>query len=64
MHTLSRTTAKVNRVIELIETKSITQTNNLIKGAGVWVADKLGPNKYEGGKKDPWWKSISPFSKG
>ena len=51
-------------MIELIETKSITQTNNLIKCAGVWVADKLGPNKYEGGKKDPWWKRISPFSKG
>jgi len=29
MKTLNRTTAKVNRVIELIETKSITQTNNL-----------------------------------
>ena len=31
MNTLNRTTAKVNRVIEFIETKSITQTNNLIK---------------------------------
>ena len=31
MNTLNRTTAKVNRVIELIETKNITQTNNLIK---------------------------------
>ena len=39
MNTLNRTTAKVNRVIELIETKNITQTNNLIKAAGVWVAD-------------------------
>ena len=57
MNTLNRTTVKVNRVIELIETKNITQTNNLIKAAGVWVADKLGLNKYEGGKKkDPWWK--------
>ena len=35
MNTLNRTTAKVNRVIELIETKNITQTNNLIKAAGV-----------------------------
>ena len=57
MNTLNRTTVKVNRVIELIETKNITQTNNLIKAAGVWVADKLGLKKYEGGKKkDPWWK--------
>ena len=50
MTTLNRTTAKVNRVIELIETKNITQTNNLIKAAGVWVADQLGLKKYEGGK--------------
>ena len=28
-----------------------------MKAACVWVADKLGPKKYEGGKrKDPWWK--------
>ena len=57
MNTLNRTTAKVNRVIELIETNNIAQTNNLIKAAGVWVADQLGLKKYEGGKKkDPWWK--------
>ena len=57
MNTLNRTTAKVNRVIELIETKNITQTNNLIKAAGVWVADQLGLKKSEDGKKkDPWWK--------
>ena len=44
-------------MIELIETKNITQTNNLIKVAGVWVADQLGLKKYEGGKKKyPWWK--------
>ena len=55
--TLNRTTAKVNRMIELIETKNITQTKNLIKVAGVWVAYQLGLKKYEGGKKkDPWWK--------
>ena len=57
MNTLNRTTAKVNRVIELIETKNITQTNNLIKAAGVWVADQLGLKKSEGRKKkDPWQK--------
>ena len=31
MNTLNRTKAKVNSVIELIETKNITQANNLIK---------------------------------
>ena len=76
MNTLNRTTAKVSRVIELIETKNMTQTNNLIKAAGIWVADELGLKKYEGGKrKDIWWKRhieedikqlkiISAFSKG
>ena len=59
MNTLNRTTAKVNRVIQLIETKNITQANNLIKAAGVWVADQLGLRKYEGGeKKDPWKRRI------
>ena len=57
MNTLNRTTVKVNRMIELIETKNITQTNNLIKSAAVWVADQLGLKKYEDWKKkDPWWK--------
>ena len=57
MNTLNRTLARVNRVIELIKTKNITQTNNLIKAAGVLVADQLGLRKSEGGKKkDPWWK--------
>ena len=57
MSTLNRTTAKLIRGIELIETKNITQTNKLIKAVGVWVADRLGLKKYEGGrKKDPWWK--------
>ena len=57
MNTLNRTTAKVNRVIELIETKNITETNNLIKATSVWVADQLDLTKYEGGKKKvSWWK--------
>ena len=54
MNTLNKTTAQVNRVIELSETKNITQTNNLIKAAGLRVADQLGLKKYEGRKgKDP-----------
>ena len=57
MTTLNRTTAKENRVIELIEIKNITQTNNLIKAAGVWVADQLSLKTLEGRKKnDPWCK--------
>ena len=56
MNTFNKTTAKVNRVIELIETNNITQTNNLTKAAGVWVADQLGLKKYEGGKKKDQWK--------
>ena len=57
MNTRNRITAKVNKVIELIETKNITQTNNFIKAVGVWVADQLGLIKYEDGKKkDPWQK--------
>ena len=56
MYTLNRTLANVNQVTELIETKNITQTNNLIKAAGVWVADQLGLKKYEGGKKKDQWK--------
>ena len=50
MNTRNRTTAKVNRVIELIETKNITQT-------GAWVADQLGLKQYAVAKRnDPWWK--------
>lgn len=57
MIALNKMTTKVNRVIELIETKSITQTNNLIKATGVWVADQLGLQTYIAGKKkDPCWK--------
>ena len=42
-------------MIELIETKNITQANNFIKAAGVLVADQLGLKKYEFvKKKDPW----------
>ena len=51
MNTLNKTTAKVNRVIELIETQNITQMNNLIKTAGVWIAYQLRLRKYEGKKK-------------
>ena len=56
-NTLNKTTAKVNSLIELIEIKNITHANNLIKAPDVWVADKLGLKKFEGGKKkNPLWK--------
>ena len=41
MGILNRTTAKVNRVIGLIETQNITQRNNLIKAALVTVAEQI-----------------------
>ena len=52
MNTLNRTTAKVNRVIELIKTKNITQTNNIFKATGICVADQLSLKKYEGRKEN------------
>ena len=51
MNTLNRTTAKVNRVTELIETKNITQTNNLIKAAGVGLADQSGLKSMKTGRR-------------
>ena len=55
MDTLNRTTARVNKVIEFIETKNITQANNLIKAAAVWVADQLGLKNSDGRKKKDSW---------
>ena len=44
-------------MIGLIETKNITQTNNLIEAAVVLVVGQLGLKKYDGEKKkDPWCK--------
>ena len=57
MKTLNRLTGKVDKVIGLIATSNITQTNKLIKAAAVWVADELGLKKFkQGKKKEPWWK--------
>ena len=55
MDTLNRTTARVNKVIEFIETKNITQANNHIKAAAVWVADQLGLKNSDGRKKKDSW---------
>ena len=48
---------RVNQVIRHIETKNITETNELVRAATVWVAEQLGLKKTEfRAKKDPWWK--------
>ena len=40
-----------------MESKSITETNNLIVAASVWVAEQLGLKKVEHRKKyEPFWK--------
>ena len=52
MNTLNTANFKVNMVIELIETKNISQTNNLIKAAVVWqqINEVLKSMKTERGK--------------
>ena len=51
---------RVNQVIRHIETKNITETNELIRAATVWVAEQLGLKKTEfRAKKDPWWNRGS-----
>ena len=57
MKTLNRLTGKVDKVIGLIETCNITQTNKLIRASAVWITDELGLTKFkQGKKKEPWWK--------
>ena len=54
---LNDVTKRVNDVIMYIQTNTITETNNLIKAASVFVARQLGLKK--GTKKktnEPWWK--------
>ena len=47
---LEEETWKVNKAIKHVATKDITESNNLIKGASIWVARQLGGKKVE-----PWW---------
>ena len=50
-------TERVNEVIKYLKSKSITETNNLIRAASVWVATQIGLNKAEHRKKNkPRWK--------
>ena len=54
---LSEETLKVNGAIKHLVTADITQTNNLIKAASLWVAKQLGLKTVKKEKKqDPWWK--------
>ena len=54
---LNKIVESVNKAINYVETTTITQTNNLIKAASVWVADQIGLKPFKGGKKNvPWWK--------
>ncbi|XP_063591307.1 uncharacterized protein LOC134768408 [Penaeus indicus] len=54
---LKREMNRVNQVIRHIETKNITETNELIKAATVWVGEQLGLKKTEfRAKKAPRWK--------
>ena len=55
--TLRCKTEEVNRVVKLMKTSNITKTNDLIRAAGVWVAEQLGLKKITYRKKnEPRWK--------
>ena len=48
---------EVNEAIKYLKSKSIIETNNLIRAASVWVAEQLGLKKAEHRKKNkPRWK--------
>ena len=40
-------TDRVNDAIKYFKSKSITETNNLIKAASVWVAEQIGLKKRD-----------------
>ena len=45
--TLKIQTDRVNEAIRYFKCKNITETNDLIKGASVWVAEQIGLNYRE-----------------
>ncbi|XP_068684755.1 uncharacterized protein [Montipora foliosa] len=54
---LEEETRKVNKAIKHVAPKDITESNNLMKAASIWVARQLGLKKPMRGKKvEPWWK--------
>ena len=51
-------TDRINEAIKCLKSKSITETNNLIRTASVWVAEQIRLNKADHRKKnEPRWKS-------
>ena len=55
--TLKVQTDGVNDVIKYLKSKSITETNDLIKAASVWVAEQIGLKKRDYREKnEPRWK--------
>ena len=52
-------TRKVNEVMNVTQTETITDTNKVIRAASVYVARKVGLRTGKGSRKDkqePWWK--------
>ena len=58
-------TAKVNRVLKYVKTNNIIETNKLIKGVSIVVAENLGMKvnrqsdmgtRQRGKNQEPWWK--------
>ena len=45
-------TDRVNEAIKYLKSKSITETNKLIRTASVWVAERIGLKKPEHRKKN------------
>ena len=56
-NTLKVQTDGVNDAIKYLKSKSITETNDLIKAASVWVAEQIGLKKRDYREKnEPRWK--------
>ena len=56
-NTLKIQTDRVNEAIRYFKSKNITDTNDLIKAASVWVAEQIGLKKRDYREKiDPRWK--------
>ena len=55
--TLKVQTDRVNEAIRYFKSKNITERNDLIKAASVWVAKQIGLKKRDyRGKNEPRWK--------
>ena len=55
--TLKVQTDRVNDAIKYFKSKNITETNDLIKAASVWVAEQIGLKKRDDREKsEPRWK--------